>query len=128
MKKLNWLSTYGFYEAGDFTPSRQQRGERHQVVRNWMAHHQGMTLLAITNALCDSSMQRRFHAEHGVMATERLLHEKQPTRRTVISNLLSWKHSWTELIAKRPDFLRRDYWGACPEPAHEVEHGFVRQV
>ena len=128
MKKLNWLSTYGFFEAGDFTPSRQQRGERHQVVRNWMAHHQGMTLLAITNALCDSSMQRRFHAEPGVMATERLLHEKQPTRRTVISNLLSWKHSWTELIAKRPDFLRRDYWGACPEPAHEVEHGFVRQV
>ena len=127
MKKLNWLSTYGFYEAGDFTPSRQVRGERHQVVRNWMAHHQGMTLLAITNALCDSSMQRRFHAEPGVMATERLLHEKQPTRRTVISNLLSWKHSWAELIAKRPDFLRRDYWGACPEPAREVEHGFVRQ-
>jgi cyclic beta-1,2-glucan synthetase len=127
MKKMNWLSTYGFYEAGDFTPSRQVRGERHQVVRNWMAHHQGMTLLAIANALCDSSMQRRFHAEPGVMATERLLHEKQPTRRTVISNLLSWKHSWTELIAKRPDFLRRDYWGACPEPAREVEQGFVRQ-
>jgi len=130
MKKMNWLSTYGFFEAGDFTPSRQVRGERHQVVRNWMAHHQGMTLLAITNALCDSSMQRRFHAEPGVMATERLLHEKQPTRRTVISNLLSWKHSWAELIAKRPDFLRRDYWGSAPgvrpEVSSDVQPGLAR--
>ena len=126
MKKLGWLSAYGFFEAGDFTPSRVGRRERHQVVRNWMAHHQGMTLLAITNALCDSSMQRRFHAEPGVVATERLLHEKQPTRRTVMSNLLSWKHSWAELIAKRPDFLRRDYWGACPEVPHDVEHGLAR--
>jgi len=126
MKKLGWLSAYGFFEAGDFTAARMARGERHQVVRNWMAHHQGMTLLAITNALCDSSMQCRFHAEPGVMATERLLHEKQPTRRTVISNLLSWKHSWAELIAKRPDFLRRDYWGASPEVPHEVEHGLAR--
>ncbi len=126
MQKLGWLSAYGFFEAGDFTASRMARSERHQVVRNWMAHHQGMTLLSITNALCDSSMQRRFHAEPGVMATERLLHEKQPTRRTVISNLLSWKHSWAELIAKRPDFLRRDYWGACPEVPHDVEHGLAR--
>jgi cyclic beta-1,2-glucan synthetase len=126
MQKLGWLSAYGFFEAGDFTASRMARGERHQVVRNWMAHHQGMTLLSITNALCDCSMQRRFHAEPGVMATERLLHEKQPTRRTVISNLLSWKHSWAELIAKRPDFLRRDYWGACPEVPHDVGHGLAR--
>jgi cyclic beta-1,2-glucan synthetase len=126
MQKLGWLSAYGFFEAGDFTASRMARGERHQVVRNWMAHHQGMTLLSITNALCDSSMQRRFHAEPGVMATERLLHEKQPTRRTVISNLLSWRHSWAELIAKRPDFLRRDYWGACPEVPHDVGHGLAR--
>jgi cyclic beta-1,2-glucan synthetase len=43
-----------------------------------MAHHQGMTLLAIANALCDSSMLRRFHAEPCVAAHERLLHERQP--------------------------------------------------
>lgn len=125
MKKLGWLSAYGFFEAGDFTPSRAGKRGRHLVVRNWMAHHQGMTLLAITNALCDSSMQRRFHAEPGVMATERLLHEKPSTRRTVMSNLLSWKHSWAELIAKRPDFLRRDYWGACPEVRRDVDHGLA---
>ena len=126
MRKMNWLADYGFYEAGDFTPSRTTRRQRHQIVRNWMAHHQGMTLLAIANALCDSCMQRRFHAEPGVMASERLLHEKRPTRRTVMSNLLSWKHSWTELIAKRPDFLRRDYWGSAPQVSGDVEHGLAR--
>lgn len=43
-----------------------------------MAHHQGMSLLAAANVLCDSAMQRRFHAEPRVAAMERLLHERQP--------------------------------------------------
>jgi len=126
MRKLGWLSAYGYYEAADFTPARLARGQRHQVVRNWMAHHQGMTLLAIANSLFDSCMQRRFHAEPGVMATERLLHEKQPMRRTVMSSLLSWKQSWSEMIAKRPDFLRREYWGSAPQVNREVEQSLVR--
>jgi hypothetical protein len=43
-----------------------------------MAHHQGMCMLAAANVLCDSAMQRRFHAEPRVAANERLLHEKLP--------------------------------------------------
>jgi len=78
MKELGWLSAYGFYEAGDFTPRRIPDGKSHEIVRNWMAHHQGMTLVAIANALCDSVMLRRFHAEPCVAAHERLLHEKEP--------------------------------------------------
>ncbi len=41
-----------------------------------MAHHQGMSLLAVGNLLCDSAMQRRFHEEPQVLATELILHEK----------------------------------------------------
>jgi len=78
MKELGWLSSYGFYEAADFTPRRVSDGKNHEIVRNWMAHHQGMTLLAVANALCDSVMQRRFHAEPCVAAHERLLHERPP--------------------------------------------------
>ena len=78
MKELGWLSTYGFYEAADFTPRRIPEGNRHEIVRSWMAHHQGMTLLAVANALCDSVMLRRFHAESCVAAHERLLHERAP--------------------------------------------------
>jgi len=78
MKKLGWLASYGFYEAADFTPRRVPDGKTHEMIRSWMAHHQGMTLLAIVNALCDSAMLRRFHAEPCVAAHERLLHERQP--------------------------------------------------
>jgi cyclic beta-1,2-glucan glucanotransferase len=78
MKKLGWLSPYGFYEAADFTARRVSMGRSHDVVRNWMAHHQAMSLVAVANVLCDSAMQRRFHSEPRVAAAERLLHEKYP--------------------------------------------------
>jgi cyclic beta-1,2-glucan synthetase len=78
MKQLGWTSPYGFYEAADFTPGRVGAGHGHEVVRNWMAHHQGMAIVAAANVLCDFSMQRRFHAEPRVAAYERLLHEKPP--------------------------------------------------
>lgn len=78
LKPLGLLSTYGFYEAVDYTPKRNGASNGHVVVRNWMAHHQGMSLVAAANVLCDSAMQRRFHAEPRVAAIERLLHERQP--------------------------------------------------
>lgn len=78
MKKLGWLGAYGFYDAIDFTSRRIPRGKQHEVVRTWMAHHQGMSLVAISNTLCDSAMQRRFHADSRVAAAERVLHEKAP--------------------------------------------------
>jgi hypothetical protein len=75
---LGLLSTYGFYEAVDFTPKRNQEAGGYVLVQNWMAHHQGMSLVAAANVLCGSVMQRRFHAEPRVAAIERLLHERQP--------------------------------------------------
>jgi cyclic beta-1,2-glucan synthetase len=78
MKQLGWLSRYGFYEAADFTPSRVSDGKGHEIVCNWMAHHQGMILVAAANVLCDSSIQQRFHAEPCIAATERILQEKRP--------------------------------------------------
>ena len=43
-----------------------------------MAHHQGMTIVAIANVLFDGSMRARFHAEPSVQATELLLQERTP--------------------------------------------------
>ncbi len=69
---------YGFYEALDFTPSRLPEGQSQAVVRAYMAHHQGMTVVAIANALLDGIMRTRFHAEPIVQATELLLQERTP--------------------------------------------------
>src|SRR5271165_1026213 len=69
---------YGFYEALDYTRSRLPEGKDYAVVRAFMAHHQGMTVVAIANALLDARMCARFHAEPIVQATELLLQERTP--------------------------------------------------
>ncbi len=77
MKKLGWLGEFGFYESADYsTTAAHAKGARFTLVRSWMAHHQGMSLLAITNFLVDKPFQRWFHSDPRVRATELLLHEK----------------------------------------------------
>ena len=69
---------YGFYEALDFTRARLPDDERFAIVRNFMAHHQGMTVVAIANTLLDGRMRRRFHREPMIQAAELLLQERMP--------------------------------------------------
>jgi cyclic beta-1,2-glucan glucanotransferase len=70
--------TYGFYEALDYTKSRVPEGSNVAVVRTYMAHHQGMSLVSLANVLEDDVMQRRFHAEPMIQATDLLLQERTP--------------------------------------------------
>ncbi len=51
------LGPYGFYEAIDFTPARAAEGERGTVVPAFMAHHHGMSLLALGQAVLGPRMQ-----------------------------------------------------------------------
>jgi cyclic beta-1,2-glucan synthetase len=74
MEQMGWTGTYGFFDSADF-----HNPEQAAVVRAWMAHHQGMILLAVANALTGSAMQRRFHAEPFVKANELILDEKAPS-------------------------------------------------
>ncbi|HKC51351.1 MAG TPA: glucoamylase family protein [Myxococcota bacterium] len=78
LTRLGALGRYGFYEALDYTPSRLPAGDEVAIVRAFMAHHQGMTVVAIANALFDGEMRSRFHAEPRVQATELLLQERMP--------------------------------------------------
>jgi len=72
---------FGFYEAVDYTPSRLPDGQELAVVRAYMAHHQGMSLVALANVLDvrrDGAAPARFHAVPIVQATELLLQERTP--------------------------------------------------
>ncbi|MFN0190998.1 MAG: GH36-type glycosyl hydrolase domain-containing protein [Aestuariivirga sp.] len=69
---------YGYYEALDYTPSRLRKGESVAIVRAFFAHHQGMTVVAIHNAVKNGEMRAHFHAEPAVRATELLLQERAP--------------------------------------------------
>ncbi len=73
MQEFGWFGRYGFYEAVDYSRAGAD------AIRMWMAHHQGMSLLAIVNLLFDGPVRRCFHAEPQVMATELLLHERVPS-------------------------------------------------
>ncbi|MDF1485586.1 glucoamylase family protein [Ramlibacter sp. H39-3-26] len=75
---LGALGRHGFYEALDFTPARLPEGKAVAVVRSYMAHHQGMTIVAIANALQEGRMRSRFHREPMIQASELLLQERMP--------------------------------------------------
>lgn len=69
---------YGFYEALDFTPARLPTESQVAIVRSFMAHHQGMTIVAIANALLEGVFRQRFHQEPMIQACELLLQERMP--------------------------------------------------
>lgn len=69
---------YGFYEAIDYTPLRLPRGQTSAVVRSFMAHHQGMSLLSLSCLLLNRQMQRRFESDPSFQATLLLLQEQIP--------------------------------------------------
>jgi cyclic beta-1,2-glucan synthetase len=70
--------SYGFNESIDYTRERQAEGRRGIISYTYMAHHQGMILVAIGNTLRGNVMQTRFHADVRVRATEPLLFERIP--------------------------------------------------
>ena len=78
LEKAQLAGPYGFYEAIDYTPSHLPPGKHGVVVKCFMAHHQGMALVALDNVLNDGPMQRRFHDDPRVRATELLLEERVP--------------------------------------------------
>ena len=78
LAEVGALGRYGFCDALDYTPARVPEGERVVIVRTFMAHHQGMTIVAIAGALFKGLMRRRFHAEPIIKASELLLRERAP--------------------------------------------------
>jgi len=87
LSKEGFEGTYGFYEAIDYTPSRVPRGQLHCVVRSFMAHHQGMSLLSFAHLLLDRPMQKRFGSDPLFQATTLLLQERVPRAMAVYSRL-----------------------------------------
>ncbi|HTA95669.1 MAG TPA: glucoamylase family protein, partial [Verrucomicrobiae bacterium] len=84
LRHENAAGKFGFYEALDYTAARVPNGQTHAVVRSFMAHHQGMSLLSLAYALLDRPMQRRFDANPLFKSAELLLHERVPRETSVL--------------------------------------------
>ena len=72
------LGDHGFYEAIDYSRRTEPRTAAGIIIHCYMAHHQGMSLLAYNNALHENAMRKRFHSDPRIRATEPLLHEHIP--------------------------------------------------
>ncbi|TAN05203.1 MAG: cyclic beta 1-2 glucan synthetase [Rhodanobacteraceae bacterium] len=81
LASMGALSRYGFFEALDFTAGRVSEGEDFALVKSWMAHHHGMSFLALSSLLNRQPMQRRFMREPMFSAYELLLRERVPETR-----------------------------------------------
>jgi cyclic beta-1,2-glucan synthetase len=81
---------FGFYEALDYRPRARDVDTTPEadagpvIVRAFFAHHQGMSLVAIANVICNDAFVTRFHADPRVQATELLLQERVP-REAILS-------------------------------------------
>jgi len=86
LARLGMRGSRGFFEAIDYTRQHQREGDRGVIIYAYMAHHQGMSLLAVDNMLNDKVMQKRFHADPRVRSTEPLFFERIPASSTEYFN------------------------------------------
>lgn len=85
MEKNGFYGEYGFYEAIDY--SRLRNGEsEYSLVRSYMAHHIGMSIISVDNAIFENRMQKRFMAHGKMMSGNSLLMEKVPAPGITISD------------------------------------------
>ena len=115
MKQMGAFGEYGFYEAIDFNGPDPVELKPYCIVKSFMAHHQGMTLVAINNYLNEGIMRTRFHTEPIVRATEVLLEEKRQsyfisiTKKGYTVNLKKVGHQEEDVLGRR--YIKR------PSPA-----------
>ncbi len=112
LKKIGAHGKFGFYESVDFTKDRLPKGESYAVVKTFMAHHLGMSLVSLDNILQKDIVQRRFHLDPAVQATSLLLQEKMP---------LSVRSSPLHVVDERLEVARV----AEPSIAREFRSPFV---
>ncbi|MBI5593436.1 MAG: cyclic beta 1-2 glucan synthetase [Deltaproteobacteria bacterium] len=93
---------YGFYEAIDYTPTHLARGQSSAVVRSFMAHHQGMSLLSFVYLLLERPMQKRFESDPMFQATVLLLQERLPKATAFHSATLSEVHKASLPLEEKP--------------------------
>ncbi|WP_409342845.1 GH36-type glycosyl hydrolase domain-containing protein [Paenibacillus sp. MBLB4367] len=120
MEELGARGRYGFYEAIDFTALRMPEGETCKVIRSFMAHHQGMSLLTIANMLLPVKMYDHFHRDKRVQAAELLLIERVPPRDSVMKRELTGKARMTKPAPSRTAPLREYVSAHTPVPEVNV--------
>ncbi|WBW98758.1 GH36-type glycosyl hydrolase domain-containing protein [Oceanirhabdus sp. W0125-5] len=78
LRDLGMEGKYGLYEAIDFTKRRMKRDKEYEIIKSFMIHHQGMTLMALNNIINNNRLKELFHSIPNVKCMERMLMENIP--------------------------------------------------
>ena len=124
LQSLGTRQQLGFIEALDYTPSRQVGEEAFTSVETFMAHHQGMTIVAIANVLMNGVAQRWGAANAHIEAVSSLLHERAPRELSTLNEPPSGPRQQVMQRRRRLRLLRDVIPGATsPEPTHVMSNG-----
>lgn len=127
MERMGFGGRYGLYEAADFTPERKPSQRPFMLIQSFMAHHQGMSFLALDNVLHENIMPRRFHSEALIQATELLLQIRLPDSNAAMPELVE-EHIVPERQMKGPDLEKNQFFiietAKTPIPVtHSISNG-----
>ncbi|HSP83131.1 MAG TPA: glucoamylase family protein, partial [Gillisia sp.] len=78
IEKSGGLGLFGFYDAIDYTPSHLLADEPFKIVKTYMVHHHGMSLIALDNFLNGWTINNNFHADASIKSCELILQERIP--------------------------------------------------
>ena len=124
MQNLAWFEKnkmwglYGLYESVDFTSRHLKTGEDFAIICSFMAHHQGMILLSLSNYLLNNRMVRRFHADARIESIELLLQEQTSLR------VPTERSSPQQMDASRATYaaISLDPWQVSPDAPYTQLH------
>ncbi|MFJ2992465.1 GH36-type glycosyl hydrolase domain-containing protein [Pandoraea sp. NPDC087047] len=114
---------FGYYDAVDYTPSRLPNNCAAVPVRTYMAHHQGMSLVALSNVLFDDVMRQRFHRQAVVRAADLLLHEANPREICAVDLAPDIADTPLGVEATVPVIRRFESAGQTPPATHLLSNG-----
>ena len=119
------LGRYGFYEAADYTPSRVRPGQEFSLICSHMAHHSGMSLLALNQALLGQPMHGRFLKDPQIRASLLLLQERIPLAEVRTRLDMTRAEPFLKHAAESPDASVRSFTTAnSPIPeVHLLSNG-----
>ena len=124
LEALAARARYGFVEALDFTPARQAGGEVFTPVSTFMAHHQGMSIVALANVLLGGPAQRWGMANAHIEAVASLLHERIPREVSMLHAPPAAPPSQVLQRRRAPRLLREVLpGGVALEPTHVLSNG-----
>ncbi|MCX8074629.1 MAG: hypothetical protein N2749_03480 [Clostridia bacterium] len=87
LKSIGAYSSFGFYESIDYTRQHLPEDTKYEVVKTYMAHHQGMILTAINNYINKSIIKNRFHRNPDILACDILLKERERLKSNITQNI-----------------------------------------